>query len=98
MSDIEGKAAREVVSECGQRASFNAANGMNDIEGSEPDWRSCEGNSERVWAKSAFQLRNRAGTLHQRVRRERVVQNFPGGFDSRYWQSCGIQEAKLDQD
>ncbi len=36
MSDIEGKAAREVVSECGQRASFNAANGMNDIEGSEP--------------------------------------------------------------
>jgi hypothetical protein len=33
MSDIEGKAAREVVSECGQRASFNGANGMSDIEG-----------------------------------------------------------------
>src|SRR5213080_1033405 len=40
----------------------------------------------------------RAGTLHQRVRRERVVQNFPGGFDSRYRQCCGIQEAELDQD
>ena len=25
MSDIEGKAAREAVSECGQRASFNGA-------------------------------------------------------------------------
>jgi hypothetical protein len=25
MSDIEGKAAREAVSECGQRASFNCA-------------------------------------------------------------------------
>jgi hypothetical protein len=27
MSDIEGKAAREAVSECGQRASFNLGEG-----------------------------------------------------------------------
>jgi hypothetical protein len=33
MSDIEGKAAREAVSESGQRASFNGANGISDIEG-----------------------------------------------------------------
>jgi hypothetical protein len=33
MSDIEGKAARVAASECGQRASFNGANGMSDIEG-----------------------------------------------------------------
>jgi hypothetical protein len=33
MSDIEGKAAREAVSECGQRANFNGADGMSDIEG-----------------------------------------------------------------
>src|SRR5437016_1804034 len=26
--------------------SANGANGMSDIEGSEPDWRSCEGSSE----------------------------------------------------
>jgi len=29
---------------------------MSDIEGSEPDWPSCEGSSERVWATSEFQL------------------------------------------
>ena len=33
MSDIEGKAAREAVSECGQRASFNGAKGMSDMAG-----------------------------------------------------------------
>ena len=37
MSDIEGKVAREAMSECGQRASFNGVNGMSDIEGSESD-------------------------------------------------------------
>ena len=31
VSDIEGKAAREAASECGQRASFNGANGMSDM-------------------------------------------------------------------
>ena len=31
MSDIEGKAAREAASECGQRASFNGATGMSDM-------------------------------------------------------------------
>jgi hypothetical protein len=30
VSDIEGKAAREAVSEWGQRASFNGANGMSE--------------------------------------------------------------------
>ena len=30
MSDIEGKAAREAVSECGQRANFNGATGVSD--------------------------------------------------------------------
>jgi len=30
ISDTEGKAAREAASECGQRASFNGANGMSD--------------------------------------------------------------------
>ena len=29
---IEGKAAREAASECGQRASFNGANGISDVE------------------------------------------------------------------
>jgi hypothetical protein len=29
---------------------------MSDIEGSEPDWRSCERSSEQVWATSEFQL------------------------------------------
>ena len=33
ISDIEGKAAREAVSESGQRASFNGGNGISDIEG-----------------------------------------------------------------
>ena len=34
MSDIEGKAAREAASECGQRASFNGASGKRcDIDG-----------------------------------------------------------------
>jgi hypothetical protein len=33
MSEIEGKAARVAASECGQRASFNRANGMSEIEG-----------------------------------------------------------------
>jgi len=34
MSDIEGKAARVAASECGQRASFNGADGISDIENS----------------------------------------------------------------
>ena len=55
-------------------------------------------NEEQKERLNQLELRNRAGTLHQRVRRERVVQNFPGGFDSRYRQSCGVQEAELDQD
>jgi len=33
MSDIQGKVAREAMSECGQRASFNGAKGMSDTEG-----------------------------------------------------------------
>ena len=33
MSDIEGKVAREAMSECGQRASFDGANGMSDMAG-----------------------------------------------------------------
>jgi len=33
MSDIEGKVTRVGASECGQRASFNGANGMSEIEG-----------------------------------------------------------------
>ena len=34
MSDIEGKVAREAMSECGQRASFNGADGeSSDIHG-----------------------------------------------------------------
>jgi hypothetical protein len=32
-SDIEGKAAREAVSECGKRTSFNAATGASDMSG-----------------------------------------------------------------
>ena len=36
---------------------INGGNGMSDIEGSEPDWRSCKGSSEQVWATSEFQLR-----------------------------------------
>ena len=32
MSDIEGKAARVAASERGQRASFNGADGISDIE------------------------------------------------------------------
>jgi hypothetical protein len=32
-SDIEGKAAREAVSECGQRANLNGANGISDMSG-----------------------------------------------------------------
>ena len=55
-------------------------------------------NEEQKERLNQLELRNRAGTLHQRVRRERIIQNFPGGFDSRYRQSCGIQEAELDQD
>ena len=37
MSDIEGKAARVAASERGQRASFNGATGMSDIEGKAPN-------------------------------------------------------------
>ena len=33
MSDIEGKATRVGASECGQRTSFNGANGMSDMAG-----------------------------------------------------------------
>ncbi len=33
MSDIEGKVAREAMSERGQRASFNGATGMSDMAG-----------------------------------------------------------------
>ena len=33
MSDIEGKAAREAASKCGQRASFNGAVGNGDMAG-----------------------------------------------------------------
>jgi hypothetical protein len=33
MSDIEGKVAREAMSECGQRASFNGATGMSEMAG-----------------------------------------------------------------
>ena len=29
---------------------------MSDIEGSEPDCRSCDGSGEQVWATSEFQL------------------------------------------
>ena len=32
-SDIEGKAAREAASKCGQRASFNRAVGTSEIDG-----------------------------------------------------------------
>ena len=33
MSDIEGKAAREAASECGQRASFHGTDGISDMAG-----------------------------------------------------------------
>jgi hypothetical protein len=33
MSDIEGKVAREAMSECGQRANFNGATGASDMAG-----------------------------------------------------------------
>jgi hypothetical protein len=33
MSDIEGKVAREAMSECGQRASFNEVSGTSDMDG-----------------------------------------------------------------
>jgi hypothetical protein len=39
----------------GRRPLANGADGISDIEGSEPDWRSCEGSSERVPATSEFQ-------------------------------------------
>ena len=48
MSDIEGKAAREAASECGQRASFNGADRISDMAGAAA--RVC-GRAERERAK-----------------------------------------------
>ena len=36
---------------------MNGANGLSDIEGSEPDWQSDEGRSERARAAKEFQRR-----------------------------------------
>src|ERR1700730_16757859 len=47
--------------------SKNGANGIRDIEGSEPDWLSCEGSSERVRATSEFQGRIKKTKGHDRI-------------------------------
>jgi hypothetical protein len=73
MSNIEGKAARVAASECGQRARFNEANGMSNIEGSElatgrvrpiggPDWQfSCKDGSERLGSGASFKVETQFG-------------------------------------
>jgi len=40
---------------------MNGANGMSDIEGSEPRWRSCEGSSEWQRVTSEFAKLGRGG-------------------------------------
>src|SRR5690242_13060851 len=47
---------------------------------------------------SRIYMLERTGTLHQHVRREGIVQNFAGGFDSRYGKRRGIEQTELDQD
>jgi hypothetical protein len=49
-SDIEGKAAREAVSECGQRASFNLGkSGLEILDNGDRGSDDMDGNGER-WA------------------------------------------------
>ena len=45
---------------------------MSDIEGSEPNWRSCEGSSEQVWATSEFQLGERSLKVFDNFLRDNV--------------------------
>ena len=61
MSDIEGKAARAAASECGQRASFNGANGMSDPAPAGPrrERSSAAGAAEIQW--SEWDARSRCG-------------------------------------
>ena len=63
MSDIEGKAAREAASECGQRASFNGAVGISDMAGA--DARMC-GRAERERARHKSKRKSCRGVCVKR--------------------------------
>jgi hypothetical protein len=56
MSEIEGKAAREAASECGQRASFNGAFEESDIEG-----KAAVGSGENGAARDACDIDGQTG-------------------------------------
>ena len=54
---------------------------MSDIEGSEPDWRSCEGSSEQVWATSEFQLSEGGLACHAIAWQRRKIFDYFGDDD-----------------
>ena len=74
MSDIEGKVAREAMSECGQRASFNRASWeSSDIHGQTERSNGADGKSD-IEGKTAREAASELGKERVSNGRERMSQ------------------------